>query len=111
MSNTVFEEAQERAEVLFEQGPPSDQAYDDQTPVTITVTKGQAYRLRGNLRLAVNTTFQQASMLDMFGGLSEDDEREMTNIVDNAITLDAVLAEHAPVSDYPREDQDEPALV
>lgn len=106
---------QAAAEALFDEVPPHNDAYRDTTPVTIELTKGQLYTLRAALRQSLNVRFgalgQREMLSELFGGEEaelDDEEIEDTHqLYDAAVAIDAVLAEQAPVSDYPREDVEE----
>jgi len=105
---------QAAAEALFDEVPPHSDAYRDTTPVTVELTKGQLYTLRAALRQSLNARFGALAQREMFSELFGEDAEPSTEeiedthqLFDASIAIDAVLAEQAPVSDYPREDVEE----
>ena len=95
------------AKGLFDNEPPSNASYDDETPVTVTLPKGAVYSLRSWLRAAINGALSAVQMAEMFGEEpSEGDRRDIEQSLRQAVEVDAVLGEVAPVSDYPMSDDE-----
>lgn len=110
----------EAAEALFDEVPPHTDAYDDSTPVTVELTKGQLYILRAALRQQLNARFgaldQREMFAELFGesfALADEEVRDTHRLFDASVTIDGVLAEQAPMSDYPNEgvEEAEPELA
>lgn len=97
----------DQATDLFDGEPPANAAYYDTEPVTITITKGQAYNVEAALRNLVQQVLSQLQMKEAFGiELEPDDVTDTETTLRDFVALDAVLQSVAPVSDYPMSDDE-----
>lgn len=98
----------EAARALFEEPPPAEEAYDDTTEVTVTLTKGQAYLIRGAIRNGAVGFLQNVDMVESFGMEPPPEVVKATNdTLRDVVAVDRALAPLAPVADYPQPEKDE----
>jgi hypothetical protein len=111
MSDLIDLEGVAAAEALFETTGVDDAAYKDETPVTITVTKAQAFMLRRAVRADLQLFLGNVQMSDAFGFEPTQHQADDTN---QALRLhvanDEALAAVADAAEYPRTEA-EPELV
>ena len=98
---------------LLDVPKPGEDAYHDGDPVTVNLTKGQAFELRGALRWRIHDVLDQIEVAESYGVTPTDAQVEDLNrYMAVIVVIDGQLASVADTAEYPAEvEEQEPALV
>jgi hypothetical protein len=111
----INQSLRDQVEALFTGRPPVPASFDDETEVTVTLTKGQALNVRAFIRMDAGQYLDKIEMAESMGVDLSEHADDINESLAKTVALEAVFAAVAPDSDFElvpkREVQDDYALT
>lgn len=86
----------EQTKALFDVEPPADEVYADTEEVTVTLTRGQAYLIRGTVRAGASDYLGNVDLLERGFPATDEQIADLNETLDLLVGIDRAMEQVAP---------------